>query len=283
MAPISLGLIAARNKPEARALEREISAWLAERGVAVSDEAKLKRQHGAGITLIVVLGGDGLMMRCARMFPDVPLLGINFGHVGFLTMVERASWVAAATAVLQGAYEVQRGPSLAATIQRNGAPLLEGWCINDAVIRAGPQMVETELYIGGQYVNTYPGDGIIVATPQGSTAYCMAAGGPILTRGVRGFVIVPLNPHSPIRIPLIVAEDEQIELVIGNDKQSWFYLDGDVPSATALVRGDVIRLGRGVHSFALVLLDGMNFFDAIRSRFNFLIRPNVVPSRIATS
>lgn len=283
MVAVSFGLIAAGNKPEAQLLEREIGAWLTERGIAVRDEATLRRHRGAGVTQIIVLGGDGLMMRCARMFPDIPLLGINFGHVGFLTMVERAMWVEAVTAVLRGDFEVQRGPSLAACVQRAGTTIAGGWCINDAVIRAGPQMVETELYVAGRYVNTYPGDGLIVSTPQGSTAYCMAAGGPILTRGVRGFVIVPLNPHSPIRIPLVVGEDELIELVVTNDKKSWLYLDGDTKTATGLVRGDTVRLTRGPHTFALVVLEGMNFFDAIRSRFNFLIRPNAVPSRLQAS
>lgn len=283
MPSMSFGLVAARNKPEALLLEGEIATWLARRGVPVHHEPELRGRDATEVTLIIVLGGDGLMMRCARMFPDIPLLGINFGHIGFLTLVERAMWVDAITAVLDGAFEVQRGPSLAATVQRAGQTLNAGWCINDAVVRAGPQMVETELYIGGRYVNTYPGDGLIVSTPQGSTAYCMAAGGPILTRSVRGFAIVPLNPHSPARIPLVVGEDEEIELVITNDKQSWLYLDGDVTTATELARGDTIQLSRGPHSFALVLLEGMNFFDAIRSRFNFLIRPNVTPSRLQSS
>lgn len=283
MPPRSFGLVAARNKPEALLLERDIATWLAQRGVPVHHEQELRGQGATEVALIIVLGGDGLMMRCARMFPDIPLLGINFGHIGFLTLVERAMWIDAVTAVLDGAFEVQRGPSLAATVQRAGQTLNAGWCINDAVVRAGPQMVETELYIGGRYVNTYPGDGLIVSTPQGSTAYCMAAGGPILTRSVRGFVVVPLNPHSPMRIPLVVGEDEQIELVITNDKRSWLYLDGNMTTATELARGDTIQLTRGPHSFALVLLEGMNFFDAIRSRFNFLIRPNAIPSRLQSS
>lgn len=283
MPPVSFGLVAARNKPEALLLERDIATWLTARGIPVRNERSLRGQGATEVDLIVVLGGDGLMMRCARMFPDIPLLGINFGHIGFLTLVERAMWIDAVTAVLNGAFEVQRGPSLEATVQRAGQALNAGWCINDAVVRAGPQMVETELYIGGRYVNMYPGDGLIVSTPQGSTAYCMAAGGPILTPGVRGFAIVPLNPHSPIRIPLVVAEDEQIELVIINDKQSWLYLDGDTTTATELARGDTIQLSRGPHSFALVLLEGMNFFDAIRSRFNFLNRPDATPSRLLSS
>lgn len=282
-APPTLGIVAALNKPEAKPLEAEMTTWLTAQGAAVRDEATLARDGSNDVDALVVLGGDGLMMRCARMFPNLPLLGINFGHVGFLTMVERGKWQWALEAVLAGAYEVQRGPTLATTLVRAGESVDEGWVINDAVIRSGPQLIEVELYIDGRYVNIYPGDGIIVSTPQGSTAYCMAAGGPILTRGVRGFVIVALNPHSPIRIPLVVEEEALIELVVVRDRPCWLYLDGDVRSAVELQRGDTIQVQRGDTSFALIVLETMSFYDAVRSRFNFLIRPNTVPSRLAGS
>ena len=88
-----------------------------------------------------------------------------------------------------------------------------GWAINDVVIRSGVRMIDIELYVDGYYVNTFPGDGIIVATSRGSTAYCMAAGGPILTAGVKGFAIVPISCHSPIRTPMVVAESAKIDLL----------------------------------------------------------------------
>ncbi|MGN6810191.1 MAG: NAD(+)/NADH kinase [Thermomicrobiales bacterium] len=275
----TIGIIAALNKPEAQELEAEISVWLDGRGLTVHNEAALGRHGTAGVDAIVVLGGDGLMMRCAHMFPDVPLLGINFGHVGFLTMVERKNWRFALEQVVAGNCRVQRGPTLETDLVRKDRTLAQGWVINDVVIRSGPQLVEVELYIDGQYVNIYPGDGMIVSTPQGSTAYCMSAGGPILTRGVRGFVIIALNPHSPIHIPLVVEEEAQIDLVVVNDKPSWLYLDGNTKEAPALHQGDMIRIRRGEHTFALVMLEGMSFYRAIRSRFNFLIRPDAVPTR----
>jgi NAD+ kinase len=275
----TVGIIAARNKPEAKALEQEMRAWLAGRGAAVRDETTLRREGTGGVGLLAVLGGDGLMMRCARMFPSLPLLGINFGHLGFLTMVERNDWQQALELVLAGEYRAQHGLTLATELVRAGRTIEAGWVINDAVIRSGPQIVEVELYIDGQYVNIYPGDGMIVATPQGSTAYCMSAGGPILSRDVRGFAVLPINPHSPIRIPLVIGEESLIELVVANDKVSWLYLDGNTANAPQLQRGDTVRVRRGEHSFALVLLEGMSFYTAIRSRFNFLIRPDAVPSR----
>lgn len=275
----ALGIIAALNKPQAQALEREIAPWLAARGVDCRDEATMVRDGVADLDAIIVLGGDGLMMRAARMFPDLPLLGINFGHLGFLTLVEQSDWQSALDAMLTAKYRVQHSPTLQVDLLRGDATVAAGWVINDAVIRAGPQLIEVELYVDGQYVNIYPGDGMIVSTPQGSTAYCMSAGGPILTRGVRGFVIIALNPHSPIRIPLVVEEESTIELVLTNDRPSWLYLDGKIDGAPDLQRGDLIRIRRGEQSFSLVLLEGMSFFTAVRSRFNFLIRPNSAPSR----
>lgn len=276
-----VGIMAARNKPEARELEAEVAAWLVAQGVAVRDEATMLRDGTGGLDVLVVLGGDGLMMRAARIFPDVPLLGINFGHVGFLTMVERRDWQTALEATLAGRCRVQRGPTLHASVIRDGETVAQGWVINDVVLRAGPQLVEIELYIDGQFVNVYPGDGMIVSTPQGSTAYCMSAGGPILTRGVRGFVIVDLNAHSPIHIPLVVDEESEIDLVLINDKPCWVYLDGNLKDAPELRRGDVVRVRRNSHTFAMVLLGGMNFYAAVRSRFNFLIRPDAIPTRSA--
>lgn len=275
----ALGIIAALNKPQAQVLEREIAPWLEARGVHCRDEATMLRDGVADLDAIIVLGGDGLMMRTARMFPNVPLLGINFGHLGFLTLVEQRDWQSALDAMLTAKYRIQHSPTLQVDLVRGEETIASGWVINDAVIRAGPQLIEVELYVDGQYVNIYPGDGIIVSTPQGSTAYCMSAGGPILTRGVRGFVIIALNPHSPIRIPLVVEEESTIELVLTNDRPSWLYLDGKIEDAPDLRSGDLIRIRRGEQSFSLVLLAGMSFFTAVRSRFNFLIRPNSVPSR----
>jgi NAD+ kinase len=277
----TLGIMAARNKPEAQELEEEISTWLVGRGVEVRDEASMLRGGTAGIDVLVVLGGDGLMMRTARMFPDIPLLGINFGRVGFLTMVERRDWQTALEATITGQCRVQRGPTLQATVVREEQTIAQGWVINDVVLRAGPQMVEIELYIDGQFVNIYPSDGMIISTPQGSTAYSMSAGGPILTRGVRGCVIIALNPHSPIRIPLVVDEESEIDLVTVNDKPCWLYLDGNITNAPQLQRGDVVQVRRGEYTFAMILLGGMNFYEAVRSRFNFLIRPAAIPSRSA--
>jgi NAD+ kinase len=118
---------------------------------------------------------------------------------------------------------------------------------------------------------------MIVSTPHGSSAYCMAAGGPILTAGVRGFALVPISCHSPIRMPFVVSEDANIELLLANDRDATLILDGT--EVRQLRQGDVIGVRRGVHRFRLITLDSTNFYEAFRTKFNYKIRPDAKPTR----
>ena len=280
LVPERVGLIAARSKDEAQVLSSTVADALLEKGVDVVPEEELgfgeRARHQ--VDAIVVLGGDGLMMRAANAYPDVPLLGINFGNVGFLALVERRDWKRAIDALVSGEFALQEGPTLQATRMRGGISANQGWAINDVVIRSGLRMIDVEIYIDGRYVNTYPGDGMIVATPHGSTAYGMAAGGPILSAGVRGFAIVPINCHSPIRTPFVVPEDATIEMVVANDHESSLILDGR--EHDTLQQWDIVLVERGVHTFRLITLESTNFYEAFRTKFNFRIRPDAVPSRL---
>jgi NAD+ kinase len=275
--PQRVGLIAARSKGEAQELSAFVSRALDVAGAEVIEEENLASGAHGPVDAIVVLGGDGLMIRAANSYPGVPLLGINFGNVGFLALVERRDWQRAVDALLAGDYSIQQGSTLQATLVREGDGVPQGWAINDVVVRSGMRMVDIEIYIDGHYVNTYPGDGMIVATPHGSTAYCMAAGGPILTAGVKGFAIVPISCHSPIRTPFVVSEEAVIEMVVANDHNSALILDGR--EQAHLERWDIVRVSRGEHAFKLVTLKSTNFYEAFRTKFNFRIRPDAIPSR----
>jgi NAD+ kinase len=267
-------VVAARDKADAHLLAPEIGHWLQQRGCSVVMEDELR--SGARPEALVALGGDGLMMRMAHMYPSLPLLGINFGKVGFLAMVERAQWQEALAQVIEGDYSLQDGPTLASTLTRAGMERDAGWAINDVVVRSGMQMVDVELYIDGRYVNTYPGDGMIVASPQGSTAYCMAAGGPILTAGVRGFAITPISAHSPIRATLVVPEESTIELAVDSERDAFLILDGVLTETLRF--GDVVTVRQGHERFRMIITEHMNFYTAFQGKFNYLIRPGAVPS-----
>jgi NAD+ kinase len=272
---LRVGLIVARSKDEAFGIADDIEAWLKAAGVTLVTESEMT--SGASADVLVTLGGDGLIMRMAHVFPGVPILGINVGKVGFLARIERDDWQRALGELVAGRYRIQDGPTLSATLTRDGVGVSTSLAINDVVIRSRMQMVDIELYIDQQFVNTYPGDGMIVATPQGSTAYCMAAGGPVLDAGVRGFAVTPICAHSPIRTTLVVPEETMLYLVMANDHEADLILDGT--PITDLKQGDLVQVHKGEQNFHLVVLGGMNFYEAFRSKFNFRIRPNAIPTR----
>lgn len=271
------GIIAALSKPEASQLAGTITAWLRDRGHVPVSEEELGGEHAPHVDAVVVLGGDGLMMRSANAYPDIPLLGINFGKVGFLALVEQQDWEPAMHALITGQFEIEESSTLQATLGRDLQDFDQGWAINDVVIRSGHRMLDVEVYIDGHFVNTYPGDGMIVSTARGSTAYCMAAGGPILTAGVRGFAIVPISCHSPIRTPMVASEEATIEVNLTNDHPGTLILDGR--PLVDLGKGDLITIRRGEHTFQLVKIGSTNFYEAVRTKFNFQIRPDAVPTR----
>lgn len=272
--PESIAVIPALDKRESHELFDLMASWLDDHDVRLVNERELKA--GAKPDALIALGGDGLMMRMARANPGVPLLGINFGTVGFLAMAERAQWERVLEELVAGNFRYQDGPTLSVTLRRDGQEFPQGAAINDVVIRSGIRMIDVELYIDQRYVNIYPGDGMIVATPQGSTAYCMAAGGPILIAGVHGFAVTPLSPHSPIRATLVVSEESRIELVVANDRRASLILDGD--EVAEVGPGDIVVVERGWHPFRMIMLDDMDFYEAFRSKFNYLIRPGAQPS-----
>jgi NAD+ kinase len=272
-----LGIVAAHSKPEAKGLILTITKWLEQRGINVVPEEEIGKD--GEVEAIVVLGGDGLMMRMGNSFPDTPLIGINFGKVGFLALVEQADWQRALEFYLSGDYQLDESSTLDASVLRDDQEIPQGWAINDVVIRGGNRMIEVEVYIDDHFVNQYPSDGMIVSTPRGSTAYCMAAGGPILTPGVKGFAIVPISSHSPIRTPMITSEEAIIELVTANAHPAALILDGQ--QTIRLREHDVVKVTRGEHRFRLVRVPFTSFYQAFREKFNFQVRPNAVPTRMA--
>lgn len=273
-----LGLVAAFSKPEAQDLAETITTYLESKQKQVVIEQDIQAGADTNVDAIIVLGGDGLMMRMANAYPDIPLIGINFGKVGFLALVEQSEWQHALDLFLAGDYELDESSTLEARLVRNETETDQGWAINDIVIRGGNRMIEVEVYIDGFFVNQYPSDGLIISTPRGSTAYCMAAGGPILTPGVKGFAVVPISSHSPIRTPMIASEDSVIELVSINTHPARLILDG-TPTET-LGQYDLVKVSKGEHLFRLVRVNTTSFYTAFREKFNFQTRPNATPSRM---
>jgi NAD+ kinase len=268
--PRHLSVIADPRKPEAIQLHDRVRTWLKERDVYAEEPSQADLQ--------VVLGGDGMVVRAARANCDVPVLGIDFGQFGFLAHVPPSRWESRLKQVLAGRYDVRVDATIRVDLERSGLPLRTLWAVQDAVFHAfvvpgnGQQMSVLELYIDNKYLNPLPGDGLIVATSPGSSAYNLAAGGPVLAPGSQTFAITPICAHTPMRASFSVAESTPITLVqLGRfpisvcvDGQETF--DDFAPNDVAHIRADPRR-------FQLVTFPDTSFYGRFRQRFNYRIRP----------
>jgi NAD+ kinase len=188
-----------------------MQAWLRERNAYSEQPCEADVQ--------VVLGGDGMVVRAARSHCEVPVLGIDFGQFGFLAHVPRSRWETRLKQVLVGRYDVRVDSTIRVDLERAGQPLCSLWAVQDVVFHAfvvpggGQQMALLELYIDNKYLNPLPGDGLIIATSPGSSAYNLAAGGPVLAPGSQTFAVTPICAHTPMRASFSVAESTPITLI----------------------------------------------------------------------
>lgn len=236
--------------------------------------------------LLVVLGGDGTLLYQARRWAehDVPLLGVNFGKLGFLAEFDLASLHAHAPALFGDRPLSTRSVSLLhAEVTRVGssAPLLSSLALNDAVITAGPpfRMIELSLRIGREAGPVLRGDGIIVATPLGSTAYNVSAGGPIVTPDVDAMVITPLAPHSLSFRPIVVGASQAVEIAVlrannaDGDAGSALVLDGQ--QTTRLHGGERVVLRRDARSIRLVTSPAAGYWSTLIGKMNWAVPPRL--------
>ena len=209
----------------------------------LTDEPRI----GAEADLVVVLGGDGTLIHAASLLHGrpAPILGINMGSLGFMTEVPQSEMypVLDARPRRQGddvaPDQAARPPAPAG---RRAAPVLDGEVLNDVVIHkdALAPMCELDTRMSGAYVTTYKADGIIIATPTGSTAYSLAANGPIVLPTMRGLIVAPVCPHTLTQRPLVLPDDEDIEIFLINDSQVFLSLDGQ--KGLPLERGDRVQV-----------------------------------------
>lgn len=258
------------RKTDALALADKMRAWLAVRGALVEDACDADVQ--------VVLGGDGTVVRAARGRCEVPVLGIDFGQFGFLAHVPPTRWEARLSQVLAGRYQVREDATLSVVIERGEQVVCRLWAVQDVVCHAfvvpgkGQQMALLELYMDGKYLNPIPGDGLIVATGPGSSAYNLAAGGPVLAPGSRTFAVTPICAHTPMRASFSVAESTPITIVQAGRFPINICVDGQ-ESFDSFEPGDVAHVGADPRRFRLVTFRGVSFYDRFRQRFNYRIRP----------
>ncbi len=232
----TIGILYQTRIPGSEKVAEEISAWLEERGIetwvgAGRDEGVID-ENVADMDMLIVLGGDGTTLRAARMLSpyDVPIFGINLGRVGFLSEAQPEEWPEKLASVLEGNYWIERRLRIQANLMRNEHLVAPFTALNDVVVGRGSQarVIRLHLRVDGDLVTTYVADALIVSTPTGSTAYAMAAGGPLLPPQLQNFVVVPVAAHLSLNRALVLHEEAEISIKVEMDHEANLTADGQL-------------------------------------------------------
>lgn len=254
-------------KPEeqrARGLSERLVAWAVERGVEVCDDP-------TEADLVIALGGDGTMLRAAHAVGEreTPVLGVNFGTLGYLTEFTDGDVFPALDAIAAGDYTLDPRVMIACTIEREGEVVSRELALNDVVVNksALARLVEIECSIDRLFVSSYRADGLIVSTPTGSTAYNLSAGGPILMPSMGAFVLNPICPHTLSNRPLVVPDSVRIELELRTAHEVMATIDGQV--GVNLQAGDRIKLRKSATVFNVITPRDRNYFEVLRTKLRW--------------
>ena len=223
--------------------------------------------------LIISVGGDGTLLECARhIYPrEVPLLGINLGRLGFLTDLPPDSVEEEIKQILNGQYSSEERTVLGCEIHRNQTLIANSHALNDVVIQKwnSARLITLETYVDSKFVHSQRSDGIIVATPTGSTAYSLSGGGPILDPKMDAFTIVPICPHSLTNRPLVVRDSALVEVMVVTEREDESRVTCDGESTQDLLRGDTVKIYRLKRSITLIHPVEHDHFSTLRAKLNW--------------
>jgi NAD+ kinase len=236
-------------------------------GATHVDEGEL----AARADLVVAIGGDGTLLHAARHVAtrDVPLVGINRGRLGFLTDVLPEQMLDALDAILGGDYLAERRLMVAARLREGGGDAL--FALNDVVLQKGAtgRLVDFTTDVDGTYVNTHRGDGLIVATPTGSTAYALSCSGPIIQPNVDALVMVPICPHTLSDRPLVLPSSSTIRITLDHDGGSVAHVVCDGEALGRMKAGDVLTISLAKEAVTLLHPRDYNYYELLRSKLNW--------------
>jgi len=226
---------------------------------------------GSACDVCVVVGGDGTMLGIGRQLAQfgVPLIGINQGRLGFITDIPLDNFQASLQPMLAGIYEEDHRSLMQARVMRGGHCVFSALAMNDVVLNRGATagMVELRVEVDGHFVANQRADGLIIATPTGSTAYSLSAGGPLMHPSIPGWVLVPIAPHTLSNRPIVLANVSEvaIELVAGRDASANF----DMQSLASLMHGDRIVVTRSQYQVRFLHPKGWSYFDTLRQKLHW--------------
>ncbi len=240
-------------------------------GYAVADYQRI----GTEANLAVVLGGDGTMLNAARRLAGfgVPLVGVNRGRLGFMTDIARDKMIEDIAGMLDGNYISERRFLLEAEVRRNGERTFHTRALNDIVVNKGEfgRMIELELKVDGELIYVLRADGLIIATPTGSTAYALSANGPILHPAVPGIAVVPLCPHALTNRPITIPDACTIDIALVPPHEARIHFDGQ--DHCDAIAGDVVKITRSPFALTLLHPPGYSYFAMLREKLHWSSTP----------
>lgn len=284
-----IGIVLKPHQPDALKTMCELAAWLSERGILLVGGPEIERERikqetgcavdqvepeklAASVDLILVLGGDGTMIATARMIGDteVPVLGVNYGGLGYLAEFRIEELYTALESILSGNYRLDKRVMLAVELLRGDETVTRNRVLNDVVINksALARIIEIEAFLNQQFVNSFRADGLIVSTPTGSTAYNLSAGGPVIFPSMNAVVITPICPFTLSNRPIVVPDDAVIELCLKTEQEDVaLTLDGQVGFPLKVEDRVVIR--KSQTRFNIVQPTNRNYFEVLRDKLRW--------------
>lgn len=279
-----IGIIAKSQAPAAAGkILGELLPWLAREGKGVvmdADTASLagktsphqKSDLPGQVEMIIVLGGDGTLLTVARLVEgkDVPILGVNLGDLGFLTEVTIEELFTTLGKIFKDEFITDDRLMLRASIYRQGERVAESRVLNDVVISKGTlaRMIKVEIFINDQFVTALRGDGLIISTPTGSTAYSMSAGGPIIEPSVEAMALTPISPHTLTNRPVVIPDKARVEVVLKTREEGTAAtFDGQV--GFSLRYGDVVKVRTADSKIKLIRSPQRNYYEVLRQKLKW--------------
>lgn len=269
----TLSVFCKKTTPLAREAADGIRCWAAGRSIRVLDEAGLQARvaadRAAGVDLLVVLGGDGTLLSAVRALDgcEVPILGVNLGFLGFLTEVGLDELFPMLERVAEGRFELDARTTLEGTVSRAGAEPRQFRVFNDLVLSKGAlaRISELEVRVDGRHLTNVKADGLIVATPTGSTAYSLSAGGPIVSPHLPAIVLAPICPHTLTHRPILLEDSARIEVrLVSKNGEVFLTLDGQ--EGFELRDDDVVEVAKGQGRVVLVRSPTRDYFEVLRTK-----------------
>jgi NAD+ kinase len=279
----SVGILTKPKFPEVERTLHDVVSWLRARSIDVildtTSAILLGEQGGYQKTLLankadvlLVLGGDGTMLNAARLAGErsIPILGVNMGGLGFLTEVRLENLYPSLERVFANDFVLDERLMLQTHVHRHGETVARGVVLNDVVVSKGTlaRMIELKIAIQGRFVTNLRGDGLIVSSPTGSTAYSLSAGGPIIDPAVQSLILTPVCPHTLTHRPLIVPGNAEIEVTLtSKDDGAMATLDGQV--GVAITQGDMVVIQTSEHRTRLIRFPESNYYDVLREKLKW--------------